>query len=131
MTSGFIRLHAADNVVIALADLRAGDLVEGVALTGAVPRGHKIAMADLVKGAAVLRYGQTIGQALVDIPAGSHVHSHNLGMGPHSTDYAIGAEATPLPALPVREFMGYHRADGQVGELFGFRRALYCRGGRA
>ena len=40
---GVIRLHGADNVVIALADLGKGTLVEGVALPGAVPRGHKIA----------------------------------------------------------------------------------------
>ena len=39
MAEGVIRLHGADNVVIALADLPKGTVVEGVALPGPVPRG--------------------------------------------------------------------------------------------
>ncbi len=130
MTRDFIRLHASDNVVIALADLPAGAVVEDVHLTGPAPRGHKIAVADIAQGAVVLRYGQIIGQAMVDIPAGAHVHSHNLGMGPHSTDYAIGAEAVPLPALPARSFLGYHRPDGTVGtrNYLGILTSVNCSG---
>jgi altronate dehydratase len=130
MTSAVIRLHAADNVVIALADLAKGAEVDGVILGSAVPRGHKIAAADIAAGGLVLRYGQIIGQALADIPAGAHVHVHNLGMGPHSTDYAIGAECTPLPALEPRTFMGYHRADGQVGtrNYLGILTSVNCSG---
>jgi altronate dehydratase len=130
MADKFIRLHATDNVVIALADLPAGTTVEGVTLMQAVPRGHKVALTALVKGALVLRYGQIIGQATADIPPGGHVHSHNLGMGPHSTDYAIGAESHALPALPPRTFMGFHRADGQVGtrNYLGILTSVNCSG---
>jgi altronate dehydratase len=75
----------ADNVVIALADLPAGELVAALAVTlPAVPRGHKIATRAMAAGERVIRYGQIIGQATVDIPPGAHVHSHNLGMGAHS-----------------------------------------------
>lgn len=98
MASGVIRLHGTDNVVIALQDLPAGSTVEGGrALPGPVPRGHKIAVRAIAKGDQVVRYGQIIGQATDDIAAGAHVHSHNLGMGPHSSDYAIGSECRPLP----------------------------------
>jgi altronate dehydratase len=130
MSGGIIRLHHTDNVVIALADLPAGFIAETAALTSAVPRGHKIAVTAIAQGGLVLRYGQIIGQATADIPAGGHVHSHNLGMGPHSTDYAIGTESTPLPALPMREFMGYHRADGQVGtrNYLGILTSVNCSG---
>jgi altronate dehydratase len=130
MTRDIIRLHASDTVVIALTDLPAGHVVQDIVLPGPVPRGHKVAIAAMSKGAVVLRYGQIIGQALCDIAPGDHVHVHNLGMGPHSTDYAIGAECTPLPALPPRMFMGYHRPDGQVGtrNYLGILTSVNCSG---
>ncbi len=130
MTSPSVRLHASDNVVIALADLPQGTVVEGVGLPGPVPRGHKIAVSPIAAGGKVLRYGQIIGQATVDIPAGAHVHSQNLGMGPHSTDYAIGAESTALPAMEPRSFMGFHRQDGQVGtrNYLGILTSVNCSG---
>ena len=95
LAEGIIRLHASDNVVIALSDLAKGACPAGldIPLPAAVPRGHKIAAGAIAQGQNVLRYGQIIGQALQDIPAGAHIHSHNLGMGPHSTDYAIGYNA--------------------------------------
>ena len=132
MADAVIRLHDKDNLVIALTDLAKGALVPGVAvpLPGPVPRGHKLATRAIARGDIVLRYGQSIGQATEDIAEGGHIHSHNLGMGPHSTDYAMGTEATPLPPLPAREFMGYHRADGQVGtrNYIGILTSVNCSG---
>lgn len=130
MADQCVRLHSTDNVVIALADLPAGASAEGASLPQPVPRGHKIAVSPIAKGTPVLRYGQIIGQATDDIAAGGHVHTHNLGMGPHSTDYAIGTEATPLPALATRDFMGFHRADGQVGtrNYLGILTSVNCSG---
>lgn len=132
MADGVIRLHGLDNVVIALQDLPAGSRLAEIdaALPGPVPRGHKIASRDIAAGETVIRYGQIIGQATAPIPAGAHVHSHNLGMGPHSSDYAIGSEYTPLPPLPPRSFMGYHRADGSVGtrNYLGILTSVNCSG---
>ena len=130
MADAIIRLHATDNLVIALADLAKGAVADGLELPGPVPRGHKLATRAIAKGEIVLRYGQSIGQATEDIPAGGHIHSHNLGMGPHSADYAIGQQATPLPPLPAREFMGYHRSDGQVGtrNYIGILTSVNCSG---
>jgi altronate dehydratase len=100
------------------------------ALPGAVPRGHKIALRPIAKGEEVIRYGQIIGQATEAIPMGAHVHSHNLGMGPHSSDYAIGSEYRPLPPIPPRNFMGFHRADGTVGtrNYLGILTSVNCSG---
>jgi altronate dehydratase len=127
-----IRLHGSDNVVIALADLAKGTVLPGldVPLPAPVPRGHKIATTAIPKGQVVLRYGQIIGQATDAIPAGGHVHSHNLGMGPHSADYAIGSEARALPPLEPATFLGYHRADGQVGtrNYLGILTSVNCSG---
>ena len=132
MMDAVIRLHETDNLVIALTDLAKGASVPGVAvpLPGPVPRGHKLATRAIARGEIILRYGQSIGQATDDIAEGGHIHTHNLGMGPHSADYAIGQQATPLPPLPAREFMGYHRADGQVGtrNYIGILTSVNCSG---
>ena len=127
-----IRLNSADNLVIALVDLPAGAQPGGLdtPTTQAIPRGHKIATRPIAVGEQVIRYGQIIGEATSDIAPGAHIHSHNLGMGPHTDDYAIGSESRPLPALPPREFMGYHRADGQVGtrNYIGILTSVNCSG---
>jgi altronate dehydratase len=130
MAEGVIRLHDNDNVVIALSDLAKGADVGGLNLPGPVPRGHKIAHHAILKGENIIRYGQIIGQATEDIAPGAHVHTHNLGMGPHSTDYAIGAESRPLPPLEPMSFMGYHRPDGTVGtrNYLGILTSVNCSG---
>ena len=89
-----IRLHADDNVIIALRDLGAGHVLpdQDLSLRQAVPRGHKVATQAISAGQNVIRYGQIIGAASVDIAAGDHVHSHNLGMGAHDQDYAYSTE---------------------------------------
>jgi len=131
MTAATIRLHATDNVIIAVQDLAAGTVVEGVTLVDPVPRGHKIAVRPIAAAAAVLRYGQTIGAASCAIAAGSHVHGHNLGMGAHDTDYAFATDLRP-PALPnaLRSFQGFHRADGSVGtrNYLGILTSVNCSG---
>ncbi len=126
-----IRLNPIDNVIIALADLPAGAEAEGVRLTEPVKRGHKIAAQAIAAGTPVMRYGQTIGQATAAIPAGAWVHTHNLGMGPHSSDYAFGADCRPLPPAPEpRTFQGYLRADGKVGtrNYLGILTSVNCSG---
>jgi altronate dehydratase len=127
-----IRLHADDDVVIALADLPEGFQPPGldVPLAQPVPRGHKIAARPIASGAHVRRYGQIIGTASADIAAGAHVHSHNLGMGDHRQDYAFASAATSLPPLNPLEFNGFHRADGQVGtrNYIGILTSVNCSG---
>lgn len=77
-----IRLAAEDNVAIAFEAIAEGDVVacEGRAFPAIsmVPFGHKIALVLIPHQAPVFRYGVPIGFAMSDIPAGSHVHSHNL-----------------------------------------------------
>lgn len=49
-----------------------------VAVTDDVPYGHKIALLDIAKGEAIIKYGEQIGIATKDIRAGQHVHVHNI-----------------------------------------------------
>lgn len=39
---------------------------------------HKLAIKDIKKGDPVVKYGEHIGLAAVDIKAGEHVHEHNV-----------------------------------------------------
>jgi altronate dehydratase len=81
-----LRLHADDNVVVALRDIAPGERLvwqqagtQGAVLAlGAVPLGHKISLALLHPGDAVLKYGSVIGRATSEVPAGAHVQVHNL-----------------------------------------------------
>jgi altronate hydrolase len=114
----FIRLHPADDVLIARAQLVGGTTVENVTARGLIPPGHKIAMRNIAQGEPVRRYNQIIGFASKAIAAGEHVHTHNLDMGPDGgafeRDYAFGADVKPQPPLRDATFMGIKRADGRV-----------------
>jgi altronate hydrolase len=114
----FIRLHPADDVLIARSQLVGGTSVEGIAVKGLIPAGHKIAMRAIAQGESVRRYNQIIGFATRAIAAGEHVHTHNLGVGDKggdfARDYAIGADVKPEPARLEASFMGIRRADGRV-----------------
>ena len=43
-----------------------------------IPYGHKIALRDIAAGEHIIKYGESIGAAERDIPAGSYVHVHNI-----------------------------------------------------
>ena len=51
---------------------------EKVHVIGDVPYGHKIAVRDIKAGEHIMKYGQSIGVADVDIKKGEYVHIHNM-----------------------------------------------------
>ncbi len=114
----FIRLHAADDVLIARAQLIGGASIENITAKGLIPAGHKVATHAMAVGDPVRRYNQIIGFASKAIAAGEHVHTHNLDMGANKgdfeRDYAFGADVKPeVPRLEA-SFMGIRRVDGRV-----------------
>ena len=114
-----IRLNPADNVVVARADLLPGTEIpgEGVAVLAHVPAGHKVATTKVEKGAPVRKYNQIIGFATEEIRPGSHVHTHNLGMGDFARDYAFCTDYKPTAFVPEHQratFEGIVRKDGRV-----------------
>jgi len=116
-TSFTIRLHPADDVVIARQQLVSSTVLldEKVTIFGLIPPGHKVATRAIAVGEPVKRYNQIIGFAKRPIGAGEHVHLHNLAMGEFTRDYAIGADAKPTQfADPAATFMGIVRPDGRV-----------------
>lgn len=112
-----IRIHPADDVVIARRQLLSGTVLptEGVTVSGLVPPGHKVAVRAIAAGAPVRRYNQVIGVARQAIAAGQHVHSHNLEFSDFVRDYAVGADAHPTDfVVPPATFDGIVRADGRI-----------------
>ena len=112
-----IRIHPADDVVIARQQLVGGTRLEseGITVAGLIPPGHKLAVKAIRAGQPVRRYNQIIGTAKVDIAPGQHVHTHNLEFASFARDYAAGTGTHPTQyvAEPA-SFMGIVRPDGRV-----------------
>jgi altronate hydrolase len=139
-TAKAIRIHTLDTVAVALEPLAKGEAiaVEGAAFGGMplvcaddIPSGHKIALKDIEKGETVVKYGHPIGEASLAIPAGAHVHTHNMRTllaetpeyhwaPPRITAHTGAqagvtacADANASPAAP--EIEAFKRRDGRVG----------------
>lgn len=116
-----IRIHADDNVAVAVRPLVVGERIEvagaSVAVRDAVPAGHKISLRALDVGEPVIKYGFPIGAVTAPIAAGEWVHAHNLKTrleGMHEYAYApVAPPGASRGAMPT--FEGYRRADGRVG----------------
>ena len=79
--------------------------------------GHKYALRDIKAGENIIKYGNPIGHAIVDIAKGEHVHNHNI-----KTNLSGNLEYTYEPTFydideedKNRTFMGYVRENGDVG----------------
>lgn len=115
-----IRLNPEDNVEVALTDLEPGVLIaqDTVVCRERIPAGHKVAVQKVRAGAAIRKYGHTIGFASQDVEAGHHVHTHNVELGDLARDYAIGRDAISTQFFSesnVAHFEGIIRSDGSVG----------------
>ena len=115
-----VRITARDMVAVALKPLKAGENVSygsgSVTLKDDIPMGHKAALRDIRKGEAVIKYGFPIGEATEDIPAGGHVHTHNLhtllkGEQAYEWHPAQPEVHRTEPAV----FRGYPREKGRPG----------------
>jgi altronate hydrolase len=118
--AGAIRLRPNDNVAVAARLIAAGealafDAVE-IELRQPIPIGHKVAVRRIPSGDPVIKYGQTIGFATVEIRAGEHVHVHNVHAGDFERDYAFGQGVPPPPTPTEPKFwMGFDRGDSRFG----------------
>ncbi|MGE0420632.1 MAG: UxaA family hydrolase [Reyranellaceae bacterium] len=111
-----IRLHDADNVVVARMDILPGTEVEpGAKSTQTIPAGHKMLTRAVKRGEPIRKYNQIIGFATADLDVGTHVHTQNCAMGDFERDYAFCADARPTDYVAdPATFQGYRRADGRA-----------------
>ena len=117
-----LQLSPSDNVLVALADLQAGEQVEfgGAAyeLVTAVPAKHKFTLRDLAPGEEVIMYGVMVGKASQPIRRGEVLTTRNLQRAAtefHDQEHAYQWRAPDVSRWRNRTFLGYRRADGQVG----------------
>jgi altronate hydrolase len=93
-------ISARDNVATALEPLDAGQTISigeaAIRLRDDVPRGHKVALRAIACGEEVVKYGSPIGIASSDIPAGAHVHTHNVASTRGRGDLGPRREAAPM-----------------------------------
>ena len=107
-----IQLDRTDNVATALRRLEIGQF----GALEAIPRGHKVAVEDIPRGAAVRKYAQVIGYAREVIRTGEHVHVRNLEFRSVRRDYEFGTDLRyAKKSEDGGSFMGFLRASGAVG----------------
>jgi altronate hydrolase len=113
-----LKLGAADDVVVALKPVAAGQSLNGLQLVAStdIPAGHKLAIHPISPGQPVRKFNQIIGFATQPIAVGELVHTHNLVTGDFERDYAVGTETHPIePIRPPATFHGIVRPNGRVG----------------
>jgi altronate hydrolase len=115
-------LDPRDNVAVAVSPLQTGEPIAtahgSLHCKEPVAAGHKISIRAISVGEQIIKYGEPIGRAAVNIPAGGWVHVHNLVSDFDGSKYEY-ATATPptehFPAANAVTFLGYKRENGDVG----------------
>jgi altronate hydrolase len=117
-----LRVHAADNVRVALKDLPEGTAIEDGArtlrLVEPIRHKHKFALVDLAEDARVIMYGVTVGRATRPIAAGAAITTENTIHDTASAESQARRghwSAPDVSAFQDATFDGYHRPDGGVG----------------
>jgi altronate hydrolase len=121
-----LQLDPRDNLLVALTTLEAGSVVRfgaphestSCTVTQKIPAKHKMALVDLKPGDLVLLYGMVVGEVVEPIARGGLVSTRNIRH--RAADYTAVRQPAPfappdVSAWAARTFMGFHRADGQVG----------------
>jgi galactarate dehydratase len=132
-----IRVDERDNVAIVVnaRGLPAGAaLDDGTVLAQGVPQGHKVALADLAQGDAIVRYGEIIGYAAKPLARGSWIDESAVELPkPPALDSLPLAtrKAGELAPLEGYTFEGYRNADGTVGtkNVLGIMTSVQCVAG--
>ena len=116
-----IQINPADNVVVAVDTLSAGDHITvgttTVTVREEIPAGHKVALQDFKTGESIIKYGFPIGHARKDISSGSLVNEKNIKTNLEGLqDYTWQPQDTTLD-IPDKglTFNGYRRRNGDVG----------------
>lgn len=122
MQRKLIRVHPKDNTAVALVDLKKGEAVlfeeQTILIKSNLKEKHKIALVDCDKGDNVFMYGVLVGVATEFIPKGNVLTTKNVvHKSEKVTRKTAAVQWTPpnVEKWQNRHFMGYHRADGQVG----------------
>lgn len=122
MSNRILKIHPADNVLVALQDLPAGEQVayNGTALTlpHAIPAKHKFVERDMAPNEDIIMYGVLVGKALHPIAAGGPITTQNVKHESSTFDSKTATfqwKAPDVSKWKDKTFLGFVRPDGQVG----------------
>ena len=122
MSNKILKIHPADNVWVALADLKAGDTVSlqgtSITLVNDIPAKHKFVDKEMRLEDEIIMYGILVGKATQPIPKGGVIGTHNIKhkSAPYSGKTKVHQWSPPdVSKLKSKSFLGFHRPDGQVG----------------
>lgn len=118
-----LKVHPADNVLVALQDLEPGTTVTyndtAYTIQEKIPAKHKFAAATLAPGDPLLMYGVLVGHAQTAITIGNRITVTNIRHA--ASPYQLAAQrrtawtAPDISQWQQTTFNGYHRPDGSVG----------------
>jgi len=117
-----LQIDPRDNVLVALSPLTPGATVHygnlSCPVTETIPAKHKLALVDLRPGDLVTMYGMVVGEATQPVARGGLLSTRNIrhrAGGYTAERHPVSFELPDASPWTSRNFMGYHRADGQVG----------------
>jgi altronate hydrolase len=122
MQQTVLKVHPADNVLVALTNLSKDETVsyngQPFLIQEAIKAKHKFATSDLAAGDPIVMYGVLVGKAQQPIKKGALISTANVKHA--ASDFTVGERKTDWVRPDVskftgRTFRGYHRADGSVG----------------
>ncbi|MPS74477.1 MAG: altronate dehydratase [Chryseobacterium sp.] len=122
MMKKVLKVNPKDNIIVALTDLPAGEIVH---LDGAdytvlkdTKAKHKFAAEDFVVGDHIIMYGVIVGKANQPIQKGEVITTENVKHESEEVFKKTGDLSWTPPNIDKwkdKTFNGYHRSDGQVG----------------
>jgi len=122
MKSQVLKVHPKDNVLVALADLKAGETVtyqdNTYLLVDDINAKHKFYTTAMNAGDEVYMYGTLVGKVQFTVRAGALMNTDNLkhAAAPYEfRPYHYEWQAPDVAKFEGRTFNGYHRSDGKVG----------------
>ncbi len=122
MSNKTLKIHPADNVLVALTDLSSGEKISdngtSIELTENIPAKHKFVVRSMDVDDEIVMYGVLVGKATKPIKAGSAIGTHNVKHKSSDFSGKIKSFAWKAPDVSKwkdKTFLGFHRADGQVG----------------
>ncbi|HEY0670322.1 MAG TPA: altronate dehydratase family protein [Sphingobacteriaceae bacterium] len=122
MKQRVLKVHPADNVIVALTDLKKGETIEyegdTIVVQEDVQAKHKFTSIPLKRGDEVIMYGVLVGRAQEDLNEGSLLTTTNIKHA--ASAFEIRERNTKWIAPDVsrfadRTFNGFYRTDGSVG----------------
>lgn len=122
MSSLTLKVKPNDNIIVALQNLKAGQVVqhdeETYQLTEDVPAKHKFAAKPFSVNDVIYMYGVKVGLARKPIASGERIHVDNVIHAASEAFLSNQSYTWTPPAVDKWKnatFQGYHRANGLVG----------------